>query len=42
MELGVFVPQGWRLDLMGVEGDRAKWETFTKVSGALDSAGVRP
>lgn len=39
MELGVLVPQGWRLDLMGVEGDRAKWDTFTRVSRALDRAG---
>ncbi|TFH21640.1 MAG: LLM class F420-dependent oxidoreductase [Myxococcales bacterium] len=39
MEFGVFVPQGWRLDLMSVAGDRAKWETFTRVGSALDRAG---
>jgi F420-dependent oxidoreductase-like protein len=39
MEFGVLVPQGWRLDLTGVEGDRAKWETFTRVASQLDRSG---
>ena len=39
MEFGTLVPQGWRYDLMGVDGAAAKWETFKKVSRALDSAG---
>lgn len=39
MEFGVLVPQGWRLDLVGVEGDRAKWDTFTRVSARLDEEG---
>lgn len=39
MEFGVLVPQGWRLDLMGVEGDAAKWETVKRVSMGLDEAG---
>ena len=39
MEFGVLVPQGWRLDLMGVEGDAQKWETCKRVSRQLDREG---
>ena len=39
MEFGTLVPQGWRYDLMGVEGAAAKWNTFKRVSRALDAAG---
>jgi len=39
MEFGVLVPQGWRLDLQGVEGSVAKWDTVRRVSRALDRAG---
>jgi len=39
MEYGVLVPQGWRLDLMGVEGDAAKWQTASRVIRGLDEAG---
>ncbi len=39
MEFGTLVPQGWRYDLMGVEGAAAKWETFRRVSRELDEAG---
>lgn len=39
MEFGTLVPQGWRYDLMGVEGAAAKWNTFKRVSRALDVAG---
>ena len=39
MEFGTLVPQGWRYDLMGVDGAAAKWETFRRVSRGLDEAG---
>ena len=39
MEYGVLVPQGWRLDLMGVDGDAAKWKTCDRVIRGLDKAG---
>jgi len=39
MEFGVLVPQGWRLDLMAIEGAATKWETVRRVSTALDAAG---
>ena len=39
MKFGVLVPQGWRLDLMGVEGDAAKWQTCDRVIRGLDAAG---
>jgi len=39
MEFGVLVPQGWRLELMGVDGAARKWETITRVSRELDEAG---
>lgn len=39
MEFGTLVPQGWRYDLMGIEGAAGKWATFKRVSCALDEAG---
>lgn len=39
MEFGVLVPQGWRLDLMGVDGDAEKWKTLDRVIRGLDEAG---
>lgn len=39
MEFGILVPQGWRLDLMGVDGASAKWDTFRDVSRRLDRDG---
>ncbi len=39
MDFGVLVPQGWRLDLMGVDGDAAKWATCDRVIRGLDAAG---
>ena len=39
MEYGVLVPQGWRLDLMGVDGDAEKWKTCDRVIRGLDDAG---
>ncbi|HYC55420.1 MAG TPA: TIGR03560 family F420-dependent LLM class oxidoreductase [Candidatus Binatia bacterium] len=39
MEYGVLVPQGWRLDLTGVQGDAEKWQTCDRVIRGLDQAG---
>lgn len=39
MEFGTLVPQGWRLDLVGVDGDRQKWATTERVIRGLDAAG---
>ena len=39
MEFGVLVPQGWRLDLLGVDGAQAKWDTFKRVTRELDASG---
>jgi F420-dependent oxidoreductase-like protein len=48
MDFGVLVPQGWRLDLMGVDADDAndvaarraeKWNTCDRVIRGLDAAG---
>jgi F420-dependent oxidoreductase-like protein len=39
MEFGTLVPQGWRLDLQGIEGAAAKWDTVKRVSRGLDAAG---
>jgi F420-dependent oxidoreductase-like protein len=39
MEYGVLVPQGWRLDLRGIDGDARKWDTVKRVSRGLDRAG---
>lgn len=39
MEFGVLVPQGWRLELIGVEGDARKWSRFREVTAELDRSG---
>jgi hypothetical protein len=39
MEFGTLVPQGWRLDLQGIEGAAAKWDAVKRVSRGLDAAG---
>ncbi len=39
MEFGVLVPQGWRLDLVGVKGDAEKWRRFREVTMELDRSG---
>jgi F420-dependent oxidoreductase-like protein len=38
MRFGAFVPQGWRLDLAGIDTDR-HWETMTGVAGIIEGAG---
>ncbi len=39
MHVGTFVPQGWRLDLLQVEGAAAKWETVKDQTAALEALG---
>ena len=38
MRFGAFVPQGWRMDLVGIPTER-HWETIASVAGALERAG---
>ncbi len=39
MIFGVFAPQGWTLELAGVAGDRAKWETTVGTALAAEELG---
>jgi F420-dependent oxidoreductase-like protein len=38
MRFGAFVPQGWRLDLTGIERDE-HWPTMTRVAQTIEQAG---
>jgi F420-dependent oxidoreductase-like protein len=38
MRFGAFVPQGWRLDLVGIDRDR-HWETMTEVARTIEARG---
>lgn len=38
MRFGAFVPQGWRMDLVGIPVER-HWETIASVAGAVERAG---
>jgi F420-dependent oxidoreductase-like protein len=38
MRFGAFVPQGWRLDLVGIEPSQ-QWPTMSKVALAIEAAG---
>lgn len=38
MRFGAFVPQGWRLDLVGLETSQ-HWDTITSVAGTIESTG---
>ncbi|VAW05628.1 hypothetical protein MNBD_ACTINO02-541 [hydrothermal vent metagenome] len=40
MDFGAFVPQGWRMDLVGIE-DRDHWETIRAVATRIEDAGYR-
>ncbi len=37
LQFGVFVPQGWRLDLVGIADPVEQYETMTRVARAVDS-----
>jgi F420-dependent oxidoreductase-like protein len=38
-QFGTFAPQGWRLEMRGVEGGRAQWETLRRVAQTLERIG---
>src|SRR5665811_1289435 len=38
MRFGAFVPQGWRLDLVGLETSQ-HWDTITSVAETIESTG---
>jgi len=38
MRFGAFVPQGWRMDLVGIPPER-HWETIRSVAGAIERSG---
>lgn len=40
MQFGVFVPQGWRMDLVEIADPVAKYEAMTQVAKAADQIGV--
>ena len=39
VQFGVFVPQGWRMDLVEIEDPAEKYEAMTRVARAADEAG---
>src|SRR5437868_14343531 len=39
INFGVFVPQGWRMDLVEIPEPVKKYETMTRVAQAADQAG---
>ena len=39
MKFGTFVPQGWRMDLVGIDDPVEKYEAMTRVGQAADKAG---
>ena len=39
MKFGAFVPQGWRMDLVGVEGGHSQWQLMTSFARRLEEQG---
>jgi len=39
-EFGVFVPQGWRMDLVGIEDPYEQYEAMTRVAKVADESGA--
>jgi F420-dependent oxidoreductase-like protein len=39
MKFGVFVPQGWKMDLVGIEDPAEQYEAMTRAARAADEAG---
>jgi F420-dependent oxidoreductase-like protein len=37
MKFGAFVPQGWRMDLVGIEGAHRQWQTMVEVARRLEA-----
>ena len=40
VEFGVFVPQGWRMDLVGIEDPFEQYEAMTRVAKVADASGA--
>ena len=40
VDFGVFVPQGWRMDLVGIEDPFEQYEAMTRVAKVADGTGV--
>src|SRR5918997_1936154 len=40
VEFGVFVPQGWRMDLLGIEDPYQQYEAMTRVGKVADETGA--
>ena len=40
VEFGVFVPQGWKMDLVGIDGPYEQYEAMTRVAKVADETGV--
>ena len=39
MDFGIIVPQGWRLDLVGISDPTEAYETMTRVAQEADALG---
>ena len=39
VQFGTFAPQGWRLELRGVEGGAAQWQRLKSVAQKLEEIG---
>jgi alkanesulfonate monooxygenase SsuD/methylene tetrahydromethanopterin reductase-like flavin-dependent oxidoreductase (luciferase family) len=40
VDFGVFVPQGWRMDLVGIEDPFEQYEAMTRVGKVADETGA--
>ena len=40
VDFGVFVPQGWRMDLVGIEDPYEQYEAMTRVAKVADGVGA--
>jgi hypothetical protein len=40
VDFGVFVPQGWRMDLVGIEDPFGQYEAMTRVGMVADQTGA--
>src|SRR4028119_2382038 len=40
VEFGVFVPQGWKMDLVGIEEPFEQYEAMTRVAKVADDTGA--
>ena len=39
-DFGVFVPQGWKMDLVGIQGPYEQYEAMTRVAKVADETGA--